>query len=343
MRWPAGSTRPMHAPSVDVDHPAGALHRRSSRSSTPTSPGRCVSRCSIARARPFPDSTPIAAVPVTGNHTRHARELDRRRHRSRAWRTPSSDSSSCSTARTCIAFWVSPSARGESRGYRRRRRSGLFGSDGRVISRRAFLHGTAASLFLPLVDRGPAARDALQRHHARLAVAAAARLRRRTSDPAAVSRRSAGGHADRRRPAAVRRRLPDRRHHDEPHVSPGGLPPRQSRSCRPSTSGRSTTMSRRGPRQPGNPTAMVFSDGVFFDPKDRMFKMWYMGGYGRFTCLRDVATTASRGRSRSSTSARHQHRAHAAARFEHGVARSVRDRSRRSASRWRSGTTTRWC
>ena len=33
-----------------------------------------------------------------------------------------------------------------------------------------------------------------------------------------------------------------------------------------------------------NPTAMVFSDGVFFDPRDRVFKLWYMGGYGRFTC-----------------------------------------------------------
>ena len=34
-----------------------------------------------------------------------------------------------------------------------------------------------------------------------------------------------------------------------------------------------------------NPTTMVFSDGVFYDPKDRLFKMWYMGGYGGFTCL----------------------------------------------------------
>jgi len=33
-----------------------------------------------------------------------------------------------------------------------------------------------------------------------------------------------------------------------------------------------------------NPAAMVFSDGVFFDPKDRVFKMWYMGGYGQHTC-----------------------------------------------------------
>ena len=37
--------------------------------------------------------------------------------------------------------------------------------------------------------------------------------------------------------------------------------------------------------QPFNPTAMVFSDGVFFDPKDRAFKMWYMAGYGASTCL----------------------------------------------------------
>ncbi|MBM3877165.1 MAG: hypothetical protein FJ386_10640 [Verrucomicrobia bacterium] len=34
----------------------------------------------------------------------------------------------------------------------------------------------------------------------------------------------------------------------------------------------------------GAPMAMVFSDGVWFDPKDRLFKMWYMGGYGRRTC-----------------------------------------------------------
>lgn len=38
-------------------------------------------------------------------------------------------------------------------------------------------------------------------------------------------------------------------------------------------------------RQPPNPAAMVFSDGVFYDPRDRVFKMWYMGGYGMTTCL----------------------------------------------------------
>lgn len=34
-----------------------------------------------------------------------------------------------------------------------------------------------------------------------------------------------------------------------------------------------------------NPAAMVFSDGVFYDPADRLFKMWYMGGYQGTTCL----------------------------------------------------------
>ena len=37
--------------------------------------------------------------------------------------------------------------------------------------------------------------------------------------------------------------------------------------------------------KPANPSAMVFSDGVFFDPNDRLFKMWYMAGYGSHTCL----------------------------------------------------------
>lgn len=32
------------------------------------------------------------------------------------------------------------------------------------------------------------------------------------------------------------------------------------------------------------PTAMVFSDGVWWDPKDNLFKMWYMGGYNLSTC-----------------------------------------------------------
>jgi hypothetical protein len=33
-----------------------------------------------------------------------------------------------------------------------------------------------------------------------------------------------------------------------------------------------------------NPAAMVFSDGVFYDARDQLFKMWYMGGYSQNTC-----------------------------------------------------------
>ena len=34
-----------------------------------------------------------------------------------------------------------------------------------------------------------------------------------------------------------------------------------------------------------SPAAMVYSDGVFFDPADRLFKMWYMAGYQQHTAL----------------------------------------------------------
>jgi hypothetical protein len=34
-----------------------------------------------------------------------------------------------------------------------------------------------------------------------------------------------------------------------------------------------------------SPAAMVFSDGVFYDPHDRLFKMWYMAGYQNRTAL----------------------------------------------------------
>ncbi|MCC6155379.1 MAG: hypothetical protein IT367_16545 [Candidatus Hydrogenedentes bacterium] len=32
------------------------------------------------------------------------------------------------------------------------------------------------------------------------------------------------------------------------------------------------------------PTAMPFSDGVWYDPQEQLFKMWYMGGYVKSTC-----------------------------------------------------------
>jgi hypothetical protein len=37
-------------------------------------------------------------------------------------------------------------------------------------------------------------------------------------------------------------------------------------------------------KEGGNPTAMVFSDGVWYDPEERVFKMWYMAGYTVSTC-----------------------------------------------------------
>ena len=38
-------------------------------------------------------------------------------------------------------------------------------------------------------------------------------------------------------------------------------------------------------KTPPSQAAMVFSDGVFFDPADRLFKMWYMAGYQQNTAL----------------------------------------------------------
>jgi hypothetical protein len=37
-------------------------------------------------------------------------------------------------------------------------------------------------------------------------------------------------------------------------------------------------------KQGGLPTAMIFSDGVWYDPAERLFKMWYLGGYCVATC-----------------------------------------------------------
>jgi hypothetical protein len=33
-----------------------------------------------------------------------------------------------------------------------------------------------------------------------------------------------------------------------------------------------------------NPAAMPFSDGVFYDAREQLYKMWYMGGYSQNTC-----------------------------------------------------------
>ncbi len=66
---------------------------------------------------------------------------------------------------------------------------------------------------------------------------------------------------------------------------------------------------------------MVFSDGVFFDPADRLFKMWYMAGYQQHTALAVSRDGVVVGAARPRRRARHQHRLEPAARFEHGVAR----------------------
>jgi hypothetical protein len=38
-------------------------------------------------------------------------------------------------------------------------------------------------------------------------------------------------------------------------------------------------------KTPPSAAAMVYSDGVFFDPSERIFKMWYMAGYQQHTAL----------------------------------------------------------
>jgi hypothetical protein len=38
-------------------------------------------------------------------------------------------------------------------------------------------------------------------------------------------------------------------------------------------------------KQGKTPMAMAFSDGVWYDPADKLFKMWYMGGYATNVCL----------------------------------------------------------
>ena len=73
-------------------------------------------------------------------------------------------------------------------------------------------------------------------------------------------------------------------------------------------SGSSATMPPSATSTPTNPAAMVFSDGVLYDPTDRLFKMWYMGGY-RSHLLSPPRTTASVGEADARREEGHQHRA----------------------------------
>ena len=78
------------------------------------------------------------------------------------------------------------------------------------------------------------------------------------------------------------------------------------------------------------PMAMVFSDGVWYDPKDRLFKMWYMGGQGRHL-LRHLEGRHPLGEADAGREEGHQHRPARAARLGHRLARPARRRTREAA------------
>ena len=117
----------------------------------------------------------------------------------------------------------------------------------------------------------------------------------------------------------------DRRVGAAPPVPPGDVPSGQSRARTGSRVGAPRSV-RALPRQPRRvPTAMVFSDGVFFDPAEKLFKMWYMAGYQQHTALAVSPDGITWERPALGVVPRHEHRLETAARFEHGV-----DRSRRA-------------
>jgi hypothetical protein len=110
---------------------------------------------------------------------------------------------------------------------------------------------------------GAFVRSPVQRHSA--AAGLAAQAHRYTGVcAAALSRRTAEPHSDRCRPAIVRRRLSYRNHiAHAPVPSPGVM-----YSANPvlAPSGSDST------------SAIPFSDGVWFDPADRLYKLYYLGG-----------------------------------------------------------------
>ena len=65
-------------------------------------------------------------------------------------------------------------------------------------------------------------------------------------------------------------------------------------------------------RQGDFPMAAVYSDGVWYDPQDRLFKMWYMGGLPRLHVLRDLARRHRVGEAEARRAGRHEHRLDAA-------------------------------
>ena len=83
---------------------------------------------------------------------------------------------------------------------------------------------------------------------------------------------------------------------------------------------------------------MVFSDGVFFDPADQLFKMWYMGGYQQHTALAVSHDGLSWERPALDVVPRHQHRARQPVRDSSTVWLDLEAHDPASASRWRRST-----
>ena len=61
-------------------------------------------------------------------------------------------------------------------------------------------------------------------------------------------------------------------------------------------------------QEPPHPTAMVFSDGVWYDPATRLFKMWYMGGYSGTPCYATSEDGIALDEAGARRRAGHQHR-----------------------------------
>ena len=149
-------------------------------------------------------------------------------------------------------------------------------------------------------------------------------------------------HSHRRRPPALRGRLPDRRHRRcRGRATRPTYHPAQSDPAARNARGSCATTWRERTKRPLNPAAMVFSDGVFFDPRDRLFKMWYMAGYGAVHLPGHLGRRHRVADGRRSTSCPAPTSSAQALRDSTTVWLDLHEtRSARGATRCRSGTTT---
>ena len=170
-------------------------------------------------------------------------------------------------------------------------------------------------------------RASLQRHRVAVTVAPQSPRLRRSAAAAAVSCRSAGGHRHRCRPTALRRRFPDRAvvalsHISRGHVSPGEPGAHAARPWEHEDPHAALTGT------PPSPSAMPFSDGVFFDPWIACSRCGTWPVYQQHTALAPPADGVSLGSARPSTSRRHQHRVQPQGAIrQHGVDGQTRRRS----------------